>query len=183
MESLNDLRKAIDGIIATQDSKLNILKQVKLLLNSDELNVSDFSLNGAFQSNPLRNTVTDNNYPKRGSMREKVEYVLSKKGRAVQSVELIALVDSNEIHSITKKQIGSFSGTLNSLIKKGLIVGFKYNNDKKLAFYAKPDWVGHDGTYRIIKPEHCPSAEILASIPEDKLKPELITWNDSSNHN
>jgi hypothetical protein len=59
---------------------------------------------------------------------------------------------------------------MKNLLSKGLAVGFKYNNDKKLAFYAKPDWIGNDGTNKLIKPEHCPSAEILASIPDDKLK-------------
>ncbi len=69
------------------------------------------------------------------------------------------------------------------LLKKGGAICFQYNGDKKLAFYAKPDWVGTDERHRIILPKYAPSAEMLARIPEEKLNPEFITWSDEKRKN
>jgi hypothetical protein len=103
METLESLKKTVDNLISTEESRLGILKNIKLLLNSDELNgQSEFSLMEPTENRTHRREINDSDYPKHGSMISKVDYLLSKEGKALQSFELIELIARNEKPSVER---------------------------------------------------------------------------------
>ncbi len=120
METLENAKNAVDNLISTEEKKLDILKQVKLLLNAEELNAGTELMKSVQVPHLInRSELNDGKYPKRKSMIEKLEYLLNKEGRALKSIEFFNLIENEEGPKAAKKVKNSFGGKMGAITKKG----------------------------------------------------------------
>lgn len=181
METIENIEKSVDRIIAIVSAQLDALREIKLLLSSETLkgiNVNSNFLIHKLNSNAHKesrfNLDIYNGYPFDESFPKKMEFldkIHQQAWRLKERRELIILIEGSERASITLEGI---TGKLQNLWKSGKWDGAKYGAVNKFTFYARKDWISPDG--KSIKNEFAPPIEILSELNEEQRKPENIKW-------
>lgn len=180
METIQDLEKAVDKLIFLTTEKLNALKQVKLAMNADILktNGEASSISPIIRNSESNENPKDPIYKSKKNMVDKIEYLIIREGRALKNSEITNLISQEEGPKVVKKMRTAIYTHISNLVLNGKAVRCMFNNDKKLSFYVKSDWIDNSNEIRTIKDQYYPSPESLAGIEPERLKPENIIWSD-----
>lgn len=180
MKNIESAKNAIEAEIGLLESRLKICLQIKEELNnltlSEEIEMPINSNEQIVHGNSSTQKIDPRqflDYPFNKRLLDRLKYLDEKFPRAWKMRERLELMVQIE-GPATRDRFKNMSQELGNLIKAGVYIGAKYNNDKKTQFYCKPEWISEDE--KSIKPEHAPNPESFGTMPEYKRKNELIAW-------
>ena len=182
MENLIAAKSAIQAEIILLENRLRKCREVESTIDSliENQDIATPPTVVDSTSNSNKSTVANidisqyPDYPFNQRMVERLKYLDNKFPKAWNikvRLEQIVQIEGEEVRSRLKINM---SQDMNYLVRTGIYLAFRYNNDRRCQFYVRPEWVNDEDGVKSIKPEFAPDPKDLENIPEYKLK--SITW-------
>jgi len=182
MENLIAAKSAIQAEIILLENRLKKCREVEstidsLIENQDITTpsaVADSTSNSSNSPAAKIDLIQHPDYPFNKRMVERLKYLDVKFPKAWNvkvRLEQIVQIEGEEVRSRLKINM---SQDMNYLVRTGIYLAFRYNNDRRCQFYVRPEWINDEGGVKTLKPEFAPDPKDLENIPEYKLK--SITW-------
>lgn len=181
MNNINIAEKYVDNEIQLLEGKVLVLKNIKLLFNSDTIKQNipiDESLNmGIERKAPRYNIDIPETYPKNGKERSKMRFILNEFNRATSYQDFEIKINEYE-QGRAKKSLETLDRTLRGLAhpRDGEWLYFNFRGSNK-RFFVKPEWLTDDK--QNIKQDYYPDLASINDIPQEEIVPENIVWHPS----
>lgn len=169
----------VDQELHRLESRINLFKQFKLLLNSTQLKgtIGEYQIEtGTKRNREGRAPIIPIEYPKKVST-QKIRFVLNEIGRAATEDEILESIKEYE-PKISKNKMESVVRAFRLLAhpNTGELLYFNYENSK-YRFYIKNEWLSEDKNN--VQPEFAPPLQMINDISIESIIPENIKWHDS----
>lgn len=181
MEQIKNFENYVDAMLQELESKTKVFKELKLLLNSNVIKEGSNLLSSIkpdrenSYTRRIRQVPTE--YPRRGTSRDKIRYIMNHFSKAIQYSDMKNLIIEHEGNK-AQKWFDGIERALRGLThpQTGEMIYYNYKNSK-YRFYIKPDWLTEDKND--VLPQFAPDFNIINDISKEEVIPENIEFHMS----